>query len=165
MARTEMATLIALFRQYRKDITSSILDDGGVQNIFDQNRFWLDKILMDRDRKDNLRFFSPFKYLEGGFTILDSGDVTLTPASTFSVEGIVVFTTAQTGNVFVQGWAHNFFYTLSLAMRGIITDDDRWNEITRGRVKLTRRNYSDQADGYERMGFLPRRKILQRGGR
>jgi len=164
MARTEMATLIALFRQYRKDITTAILDDDGVQNIFDQNRFWLDKVIMDRDRKDGLRFFSPYKYLEGGFTIFDSGDATLTPASTFAIEGIVVFSTKQDGNVFIQGFAHNFFYTLSLAMRGIIANDDTWNEITRGRVKLVRRDYGLQADAYERMGFLPRTKMLQRGG-
>ncbi len=164
MARSEMAALIAKFRQYRKDITSSILDDDGVQTIFDENRFWLDKVQMERDRKDGLRFFSPYKNLEGGFTILDSGDLTLTPASTFATEGIVVFSDKQDGSVFVQGWAHNFFMTLALAMRGIIANDDTWQEITRGRVKLVRRDYSEQADGYERMGFLPRAKLMQRGG-
>jgi len=76
----------------------------------------------------------------------------------------MVFTTPQTGNVFIQGFAHNFFYTLSLAMRGIIQNDDTWNEIKRGRVTLKRRDYEVQADSYERLGFLPRRKFLQRGG-
>ena len=162
-ARTEMAGLIALFRSQRADITTAVMDDEAVQNIFDLNRFWLDKIPLQRDTEGK-KYFSPFKFLESGFGIVDAGDTAVSPDSTFAMEGMVQFNTARGDSLYIRGWAHNLYWTMALAMRSVVSDNDQWAKITRGKVTLERKSYQDLADQFERMGFLPKPTRMQRGG-
>lgn len=160
-ARTTMSKLIARFRLLRADITSTVMSDEEVEQLFDLNRFRLNRVLLQVD--DQRRVYQvPVKFLEDGFTIITSGNSTVTPNNLFPIEGIVMFDAAQSGSLFIRGWAHNLYYTLAISLRAIAADDDRWSEITRGRVTLKRQDFLKAADRYEAMGFIPNPVELQR---
>ena len=164
MARTNMTDIIALFRTFRADISSSVLSDGQVQNIFDINRQRVDRISLSPDAS-NIVFEAPFKFIESAPTMIDSSDSVVTVNSTNSnnINGIYVFDSEQNLPIRMKGWRHNLFYTLSLAYRMIAQSDDAWDRYKRGNVEFTRRQFDTMADEFERLGFETKTTRLDRG--
>lgn len=154
MARSTMTELIGRFRLFRADITSSVMTDGEVQNLFDLNRKRMDKVILGSD-SDTKVFESPRKYVESGFTITDSADNTVSADASSPVEGLFSFNTAQSTPLRLRGYSHNLFLTLALAYRAIVSDEDIWQRYERGEVEMERRDLLKMADNYERMGFRP----------
>jgi len=54
MARSTMTEMISRFRLFRGDITSSVMTDGQVENLFDLNRSYLDKVILGHDSEGKL---------------------------------------------------------------------------------------------------------------
>ena len=163
MARTNMSDLISLFRTFRADITSSVITDGQVENIFDINRERIDRISLSSD-VSNIVFEAPFKFIESAPTFIDSNDsvITVTATNSNNFQGIYVFDSEQDLPVRMKGWRHNFFYTLALAYRTIAQSDDAWDKYKRGNVEFTRRQFGSMADEFERMGFDPKTVTMER---
>ena len=164
MARTNMTDIIALFRTFRADISSSVLSDGQVQNIFDINRQRIDRISLSPDAS-NIVFEAPFKLIESAPTMINPSDTVVNVNATESnnINGIYVFDSEQSLPIRMKGWRHNLFYTLSLAYRMIAQSDDAWDRYKRGNVEFTRRQFDTMADEFERLGFETKTTRLDRG--
>lgn len=162
MARSTMTELISRFRLFRGDITSSVMTDSEVENIFDLNRKRLDKVILGSDSESQV-FESPKKYVETGFTITDSAGDNVSADASSPVEGLFSFNAAQSTPLRLQGYSHNLFLTLSLAYRAIVSDEDTWQRYERGEVELQKRDLLKMADNYERMGFRPNGLRTARG--
>ena len=152
MARSTMAELISRFRLFRGDISSSVMTDGQVENLFDLNRGYIDKAILSPDSESKV-FESPNKHVESGFTLIDSGDNVVTADASSPVEGLFSFTTAQSTPLRLKGYSHNLFLTLALAYRAIVSNEDTWQRYERGEVELEKRDLLKLADNFERMGF------------
>ena len=123
MARSTMTELISRFRLFRGDISSSVMTDGQVENLFDLNRSYIDKAILSPDSESKV-FESPGKYIESGFTLIDSGDNIVSADASSPVEGLFSFTTAQSPPLRLKGYSHNLFLTLALAYRAIVSNED-----------------------------------------
>ena len=152
MARSTMTGLISRFRLFRGDITSSVMTDSEVQNLFDLNRKRIDKVILSGGSGSKV-FESSRKYVESGFTIMDSTDNAVSADASSPVEGLFSFDAAQSTPLRLRGYSHNLFLTLALAYRAIVSDEDTWQRYERGEVELQKRDLLKMADNYERMGF------------
>ena len=152
MARSTMTELISRFRLFRGDISSSVMTDGQVENLFDLNRSYIDKVILSPDSESKV-FESPNKHVESGFTLIDSGDNVVTADASSPVEGLFSFTTAQSTPLRLKGYSHNLFLTLALAYRAIVSNEDTWQRYERGEVELEKRDLLNLADNFARMGF------------
>ncbi len=162
MARSTMTKLISRFRLFRGDISSSVITDGQVENLFDLNRSYIDKVILSHD-SDAKVFESPGKYVESGFTLIDSGDNIVTADASSPVEGLFSFNSAQSTPLRLKGYSHNLFLTLALAYRAIVSNDDQWQRYERGEVELEKKDVLKLADNFERMGFRPQTIRTVRG--
>ena len=162
MARSTMAELISRFRLFRGDISSSVMTDGQVENLFDLNRGYIDKAILSPDSESKV-FESPGKYIESGFTLIDSGDNVVSADASSPVEGLFSFTTAQSTPLRLKGYSHNLFLTLALAYRAIVSNEDTWQRYERGEVELEKRDLLKLADNFERMGFRSQTMRTVRG--
>lgn len=163
MARTNMASLITLFRTFRADISTDVYTDDQVESLFDINRERIDRISLSPD-SSNIIFETPFKWIESAPTLINSNDVAVTVNATNSnnIQGIYVFNDEQSLPIRMKGWRHNLFYTLAIAYRTIAQQDDAWNSYKRGNVQFSRREFESMANEYERMGFEPKKITLAR---
>ena len=152
MARSTMTEMISRFRLFRGDITSSVMTDGQVENLFDLNRSYIDKVILGHD-SDAKVFESLNKYVESGFSIIDSGGSVVSADASSPVEGLFSFNTAQSTPLRLKGYSHNLFQTLALAYRAIVSSDDTWQRYERGEVELEKRDVLKLADNFERIGF------------
>ena len=152
MARSTMTQMISRFRLFRGDITSSVMTDGQVENLFDLNRNYVDKAILGHD-SDAKVFESLNKYVESGFSIIDSGGNVVSADASSPVEGLFSFNTAQSTPLRLKGYSHNLFLTLALAYRAIVSSDDTWQRYERGEVELEKKDVLKLADNFERMGF------------
>ena len=162
MARSTMTKLISRFRLFRGDISSSVITDGQVENLFDLNRSYIDKVILSHD-SDAKVFESPGKYVESGFTLIDSGDNIVTADASSPVEGLFSFNSAQSTPLRLKGYSHNLFLTLALAYRAIVSSDDTWQRYERGEVELEKKDVLKLADNFERIGFRPQTIRTVRG--
>ena len=152
MVRSTMTEMISRFRLFRGDITSSVMTDGQVENLFDLNRRYIDKSILGHD-SDAKVFESLSKYVESGFSIIDSGGNVVNADASSPVEGLFSFNAAQSTPLRLKGYSHNLFLTLALAYRAIVSSDDTWQRYERGEVELEKRDVLKLADNFERMGF------------
>ena len=162
MARSTMTELISRFRLFRGDISSSVMTDGQVENLFDLNRSYIDTSILSHD-SDTTVFESTVKYVESGFTLIDSGDNVVSADASSPVEGLFSFTTAQSTPLRLKGYSHNLFLTLALAYRAIVSNEDTWQRYERGEVELEKRDLLKSADNFERMGFRSQTMRTVRG--
>ena len=162
MARSTMTEMISRFRLFRGDITSSVMTDGQVENLFDLNRSYIDKVILGHD-SDAKVFESLNKYVESGFSIIDSGGSVVSADASSPVEGLFSFNTAQSTPLRLKGYSHNLFQTLALAYRAIVSSDDTWQRYERGEVELEKRDVLKLADNFERMGFRANNHRTVRG--
>ena len=154
MARSTMTELISRFRLFRGDISSSVMTDGQVENLFDLNRSYIDNLILSHD-SDAKIFESPGKYVESGFTLTDSGDNAVSADASSPVEGLFSFTATQSTPLRLKGYSHNLFLTLALAYRAIVSNEDTWQRYERGEVELEKRDLLKLAENFERMGYRP----------
>lgn len=162
MARSTMTEMISRFRLFRGDITSSVMTDGQVENLFDLNRSYVDKMILGHDSEAKV-FESLNKYVESGFSIIDSGGNVINADASSPVEGLFTFNTAQSTPLRLKGYSHNLFLTLALAYRAIVSSDDTWQRYERGEVELEKRDVLKLADNFERMGFRANKFRTVRG--
>lgn len=167
MARSTMANLISRFRLLRGDITSSVLTDGQVENLFDLTKSYADQIALAGDASDQV-FQTPayFNDFEIGYAIFDAGDVDIAAnvnaTNTDEIRGMFSFDSAQSPTLRIRGYYYNLNLTVALSYRQITSSDDLWIKHKRGEVELTKRDLIDLANQYESMGFRPALTITGR---
>ena len=148
-----MTELISHFRLFRGDLTASVLTDGQVENLFDINRRWLDRVPLAHD-SDFKIYSSDFKFIESDASIIASDGSVVIPSASHFIEGIFEFATPQNAEYWLKGYHHNLYLTVALAYRMVIDGDDLWETYRRGDVSLSKRDARRLAEWYERMGFV-----------
>ena len=162
MARSSMSELISHFRLFRGDLTQSVLTDGQVENLFDINRRWLDRVPLSHDGEYKI-YSSDFKFIESNASIIDTGSSAVAPDSSHFIEGIFEFNTSQDAEYRLRGFHYNLYLTIALAYRAVIDNEDLWETYRRGDVSLSKRDAQRLSEWYERMGFV--RRPARRVGR